>query len=91
MKTITFNYTKKDGSTSERTLAVMVEPHPATDKWAGIDISELDPVDGIAFVFRLDELHAKYMEDVKKLQAEFDLKHNYRQFLASGMSDVIEI
>jgi len=91
MKTITFNYTKKDGSTSERTLLVSVEPKPATDKYAGIDLSELSPEDGSEFSVRYEEMHNKYLNDVKELQAEFDLKHNYRQFLESGMSDVIEI
>jgi len=91
MKTITFNYTKKDGSTSERTLLVSVEPKPATDKYAGIDLSELSPEDGSEFAARSNLLLDKYLEGMKELQAEFDLKHNYRQFLESGMSDVIEI
>ena len=40
MKTLTFKYTKKDGSVSERTLLALVIPG---DKYAGIDVSELDP------------------------------------------------
>jgi hypothetical protein len=90
MKTITFNYTKKDGSTSERTLLVVTEPKTVA-YWAGIDLSEISPEDGSEFAARYEELHQKYLNDVKELQAEFDLKHSYRQFLESGMSDVIEI
>ena len=89
MKTITFDYTKKDGSTSERTLMVLVSP--GGDKYAGIDISELDPVEGAEFVGRYEELHNKFLDEVKQLQAEFDLKHNYRQFFESGMSNIIEV
>ncbi len=88
MKTITFYYTKKDGSTSERTLLALVTPG---NMYAGIDLSSLDPESGAEFVRRYEELHADFMAEVKELQAEFDLKHNYRQFLESGMSDIIEI
>jgi len=91
MKTITFTYTKKDGSKSERTLMAIVEPHPATDKYAGIDISELSPEDGAEFVGRYEGLYDKYLKETRELQAEFDVKHNYRQFFTDGMSDVIEI
>ena len=91
MKTITFDYTKKDGTTSERTLLALVEPKEATDKYAGIDISELSPDEGAEFVARYEDLYEKYLDATRALQAEFDLKHNYRQFFASGMSNVIEI
>ena len=91
MKTLTFNYTKKDGSTSERTLLVLAEPKPASDKYSGIDITDLDPDMGSEFVTRYESIHEAYLESLKKLQAEFDVKHNFRQFFESGMSDVIEI
>jgi hypothetical protein len=91
MKTITFNYTKKDGSTSERTLLAITEPHPATDKYAGIDITELSPEDGAKFVSKYEQLYEEYLEATRELQAQYDVKHSYRQFFASGMSDVIEI
>jgi hypothetical protein len=88
MKTLTFNYTKKDGSTSERIILALVTPGKM---YAGIDLSSLDPEQGAEFVNRYEELHADFMAEVKELQAEFDLKHNYRQFLEEGMSDIIEI
>jgi hypothetical protein len=88
MKTLTFSYTKKDGSTSERTLLALVTPGKM---YAGIDISSLAPEQGAEFVNRYEELHADFMAEVKELQAEFDVKHNYRQFLEEGMSDIIEV
>lgn len=88
MKTITFLYRKADGSTSERTLLALVTP---SDKFAGIDISSLSPEQGAKFVNRYESLHADFLAAATELQAEFDLKHNYRQFNASGMSDIIEI
>ena len=88
MKTLTFNYRKADGSISERTLLAIVTPG---NKYAGIDLSSVDPVIASDFVNRYEELYADFMAEVKELQAEYDVKHNYRQFNEEGMSDIIEI
>lgn len=88
MKTITFVYKKPDNSVSERTLLALVSP---TDIYAGIDISTLDPELGAEFVNRYECLHADFLAEVKSLQEEFDVKHNYRQFKQDRMSDIIEI
>lgn len=88
MKTLTFKYTKADGSTSERTLLALVTP---SDKYAGIDLTMLEPPDAASFVRAAAGLHEEYLENMRELQAQFDLKHNYRQFLASGVSDLEEI
>lgn len=89
MKTLTFKYTKKDGSVSDRVLLAMVTP--GGDKYAGIDVSEIDPEHAENFMQRAQELHKKYIESLQELQAMYDLKHNYRQFLASGVSELTEI
>ncbi len=89
MKTITFNYTKKDNSVSERTLLVMTAP--GGDKYAGIDLSEIEPAKAAQFARDVEELHNKYLADVRTLQIANDLKFAYKQFLVSGMSDVTEI
>lgn len=88
MKTITFVYKKPDNSVSERTLLALVTPG---DMYAGIDLSSLSPENGAEFVNRYEELHADFLAEVKELQAEFDVKHNYRQFKQDRMSDIIEI
>jgi hypothetical protein len=88
MKTITFNYRKSDGSISERTLLALITPG---NKYAGIDISSLPPELGAEFVNRYEQLHIDFLAEVKELQAEYDVKHNYRQFNEEGMSDIIEI
>lgn len=88
MKTLTFSYTKKDGSVSERTLLALVTP---TDKYAGIDLSMMEPSDAAQFVRAAKELHDEYLEDMLVLQAQFDLKHNYRQFLANGVTNLDEV
>lgn len=88
MKVLTFTYTKPDGSVSDRTLMALVTPG---DKFAGIDLSNIDPSMGAEFFSRYKELYTDFMAEVKELQAEFDLKHNYRQFDAARMTDIIEI
>ena len=88
MKTLTFKYTKKDGSVSSRTLLAMVTP---SDKYAGTDLSDLDPVMAAQFAATADQLQKEYLQKLVELQNAFDLKHSYRQFLASGVSDINEI
>lgn len=88
MKTLTFNYAKKDGSTSSRTILAQVTP---TNKYAGIDLSELDAVEAENFITQAQEAYAAYIMRLTQLQAQFDLKHSYKQFLASGMSNITEI
>lgn len=89
MKTITFNYTKKDNSVSERTLLVMVSP--GGDKYGGVDISEIDPVKAAGFTASAEDLYGKYLADMRELQIAYDLKFAYKQFLVSGMTDITEI
>ena len=89
MKTLTFTYTKKDGSTSERTLLAMVTP--GGDKYAGIDISEIEPNVAAAFAKDAEILYRDYLNAMKELQTVYDLNHAYRQFLVSGMTNVTEI
>lgn len=89
MKTITFSYTKKDNSTSERTLLALTTP--GNDKYAGVDVTDLDPNSAAEFIARAKMLHEDYVVSLRSLQEEFDLSHNYRQFLVSGMDDIVEI
>ncbi len=88
MKTLTFKYTKKDGSVSERTLLAMVTPG---DKYAGIDVSELDPYMAGKFMEEAEQAYNDFLNHINSLQTRYDLEHNYRQFLASGVSQLEEI
>jgi hypothetical protein len=72
-------------------LLVITEPKPATDKYAGIDISELDPSVAAEFVNKYEQLYDDYLNATRELQAKYDVKHYYRQFFADRMSEVIEI
>ena len=88
MKTLIFKYTKADGKVSERTLLALVIPG---DKYAGIDLSELEPNEAMNFVHEVEILHEKYIMDMQALQTKFDLKYSYRQFFADKMTELCEI
>lgn len=88
MKTLTFVYTKPDGSVSERTILALTTP---SDLYGGIDISNLSPEDGAKFVSEYEALYADFLAAAKDLQEDYDVKYNYRNFKADRMSDVVEI
>ncbi len=88
MKTITFTYEKKDGSKSERTLLVMVEPG---NKYAGVDMSEMLPENAAQFAKLAKDLQSEYLSKINGLQQQYGLKFNYKQFLLDGMSDITVI
>ena len=91
MKLVSFKYTKpKDGSVSERLLLAMSEPG-TSNKYAGIDLSELDPNDATNFVKEVVDAHNNYLELVREIQARYDLKFAYKQFLEAGVSELVEI
>lgn len=88
MKTLTFKYTKRDGSVSERTLQAFTQP---TDKYFGIDVSELDPETAAEFIAEMRTLEDEYKEFQAVIIAKYELYNSYRQFLKDGVSELTEI
>lgn len=86
MNIITFKYAKADGTTSNRTLAVAVEP---TKLYGGTDISSLSQEDQAVYALRVNEAKNKYLEELKALNDVFDLNFNYRQFKPEGMTEIV--
>lgn len=80
-----FNY-NKEGTFSERVFIPLIKP---TDKYFGIDITELDLEDQALFaeeVFRLqDEQKAK----INELMNKYDCNHKYRYFFPEKMTNVV--
>jgi hypothetical protein len=62
-----------------------------SDKYTGIDLTELEPTKAARFVVEYEALHDEFMGKVKELQASFDLRFAFKQFLEDRMSDVIKI
>ena len=77
MNTLSFKYTKKDGSTSDRVLVVMTKP---STHYAGIDISELSERDQGLYIAAISKLHEDYLSAIEGINDTFDTKHRYRQF-----------
>ncbi len=86
MKTLSFKYTKSDGTSSNRVLAVMVSPNTM---YEGIDMSSLEPVEMALFEEAMDAAYTEYLNKVTLIKDEYDLNHNYRRFDPSKMTDVV--
>ena len=85
MKFMQFMYTKSPGDQSERAVLVTQEP---TQLVAGIDVSELPETEFEAFTREMRELKNRQHEEMMLLVAKHDLKHNYRQFTPSKMTNI---
>jgi hypothetical protein len=88
MKTLNFKYTKKNGSVSNRTILALVVP---TDKYEGIDLSEIGPEGAACFVADVMDAYDNFLGTLDILQDQYDLNNSYRQFLASGVSELTVI
>jgi hypothetical protein len=85
MKFATFSYKDLKGKETFRKLLVLESP---TNKFNGIDVSEESDEDIAMFAVEYDFLHSEFLGKVEALKAQYDLKHNFRQFLESGVSDM---
>jgi hypothetical protein len=85
MKIKEFTYTKPNGEVSQRTVVELVSP---TEHIEGIDVTELDMDSYADFVTQLRELESNLYAQRMALYAQFDLKHNYRRFLPSRMTNI---
>jgi predicted transcriptional regulator YdeE len=85
MKLMQFMYTKTNGDKSDRAIVVTQEP---THLIAGFDVSELPEIEFEVFTREMRELKNRQHEEMLELVAKHDLKHNYRQFTPSKMTNV---
>lgn len=86
MKTLSFKYTKSDGTTSNRVLAVMVSPNTM---YEGIDMSELEPAEMAMFERDMDAAYTEYLTKITQIKDEYDVNHSYRRFDPKKMTDVV--
>ena len=85
MKTLSFKYTKADGTSSYRVLAVMVSPNTM---YEGIDMSSLEPIEMAEFQIDMDAAYTEYLNKVTLIKDEYDLNNNYRRFDPTKMTDI---
>lgn len=91
MKAITFTYTKPNDSVSDRVLLVLTQP---TELVSGIDITELfeeNANESLKFITRAQELQEEYLKNMRTLQKEYDLTHNFRSFSKDRMTEIVEL
>lgn len=88
MKTMTFTYNKDATHQSERVFIPLVAP---TDKYFGIDVSELDEENQSCIAIELESLANKYKRDQEAIMAGYDVKHNYRSFFPSKMTNIVHL
>lgn len=85
MKLAKFEYTDTKGKTTQREVFVLGMP---TNKLNGIDVSELSQEEQAVFSFEYDVLVEEFHKKVDELKARFDVKHNFRQFLETGIKNL---
>ena len=85
MKIQSFNYTKLNGATNYRVVAVLHEPSKAL---AGLDIDELDEVHQGEFAAAMNELNLDHQTKIEQLKAKYDIRKSYRVFLPERMTDI---
>ncbi len=87
MNIISFGYTKENGDKSERVIIKLKEPCP---NYFGIDISELDLEDQVAFDEAFSLLKEEHASKINDLMVKFDVKHNFRTFKPERMENIIK-
>ena len=87
MNTLTFKYTKANGTHSDRVLAVMVSPNTM---YEGIDVSELSAEQQGEFIAVMNTVKDKYLKAIEGIKSDFDLVHSYRRFDPTKMTNVVK-
>lgn len=85
MNVLAFTYTKDNGEVSNRVFVPLVSP---TDKYFGVDISELDYEDQVFITKELYDLEQEKYKQVRELMAKYDINHSFRTFIPSKMSSI---
>lgn len=82
---MSFIYVKDDKDISERVFIPLQNP---SDKYFGVDISELDYEEQAVFQVSIEEVIAEYKDKIDKLMEQYDIKHSYRYFFPNKMKDL---
>lgn len=85
MEILTFTYVKDTG-TSERVFVPISKP---SNKYFGVDVSELDEESQALFAQELHQLCNEHKAKTDELMRKYDLAHSFRQFLPEKMQNVV--
>ena len=85
MKFAAFKYTDTKGKISQRKLLVLDQP---SNKLTGIDVTELEAPQAQQLAREYDRLLDAFRQSVVELYADFDVEHNFRQFLQAKIENL---
>lgn len=87
MSVLTFDYTKQ-GATESKPKVVISLDRP-TDKYFGIDITELDLEDQGSITAEVEEEILKHEQRLAEIMLKYDIKHSYRYYFPEKMENLI--
>lgn len=85
MKFAKFKYTDTKGKITNRQVLVIQEP---SDKLLAFDVAELDEVEVAEFAEAYEAAKQAFVAQIEVLKQEYDLKHNFRQFIANKIENL---
>ena len=84
---LSFQYTKEDGKVSDRVFIPLESP---TNKYFGIDISELSIEDQGIFAAKMQKIQEDKEQAEHALMHDFDIKFKFRYFVPEKMSNIVD-
>jgi len=85
MNIMTFTY-NKEGKLSDRVFIPLTSP---TENYFGIDISELEVVDQVAFDEELFRIQDEQKQKMDALMEKYDCNYKYRAFSPQKMTNIV--
>ena len=82
MKQITFTYIDAKQKATDRKVLMIDGP---TDKYTGYDVGDLTDTAIQEFAKKYDAAFDRFLWEARKLEAEYDLQHSFRQFVTDRM------
>lgn len=86
MKLKEFVYEDLKGKITNRKVLVIQEP---TSKLSGIDVTEQDDETIVNFALAYETARQAFLAEVAALEAQYDLRHRFRQFFETKMDGVV--
>lgn len=83
---LSFSYTKDDGKTTQRNIIPISSP---TDKYFGIDLSELSEEDQGIFEARYQEIMDTKDSAIHQLMFDMDVRFKFRNFIPAKMTNIV--
>ena len=86
MTIMAFKYQKDEDKLVDKVFVPITVP---SEKYFGIDVTELDIDDQVSFEEEMNLIFLDQKDKIADLMNRFDLKHKYRYFFANKMQDVV--